>query len=456
MHTQVELHETTAQQLLSARWYSWWRSLASSIQTTLPLLCTAAAVRYTHRSSSSTSSSSTTTASSHSSIDLVSGIMAFLTLCALRHTLAEWPTAVKQLLAAARAMQRLQQFLLVQEVAVVSGAALITAGVSLDCCTFVWDAPTLMAVLNASTVTATAAAATTAAADAVQRELELTRAQLREADRAMLLVSVNTPTHGKPRTPSRAYSNTNSSNTSSSFVHGAISSSVTADSSRGLRAGSSAPQRRQLKGHRKSISWTPNSTSLAAIARAAGSSDAVIDDCYSTDSDSSFSRSDAISGSATIAAAALFSGNGSNHYTNSNCGSNDSSSHPSTPTASMLNGTHTTTFNTPTATTPNGSSANFSSSSSSAIAAIPAYIRTVSTLPTPLSPVVSEGRGSLGSCADCSVESSAESSAVGGESILALSRVTLEVGLGQFVGIVGPRKSGKTTLLAAVLGEARR
>jgi ABC-type multidrug transport system fused ATPase/permease subunit len=402
------------------------------MQATLPLLLTAVAVRYTHRRSSSSSSSSH---SSHSTIDPVSGIMAFLIMCALRHTLAEWPAAVKQLTAAARAARRLQQFLLVQEVAAVSGAALATAGVSLDCCTFVWDAPTLMAVLHASTIganTGTAAAAT--AADAVQRELELTRAQLREADRAMLLVSVNTPTNGKPRTPSRAHSSTNSSSTS-----GAISS-VTADSTRGLRAGSSAPQRRQLKGHRKSISWTPNSThSLAAIARAAGSSGAVVDDSYSTDSESSVSRA------ATIAtAAALFSSNGHNHYNES-----DSSSHPSTPRTAS-NGTHTATFNTPRAIATNGS-AN-SNSSSSSIAAIPAYIRTASTLATPLSPVVSEGGGSLA----CSVDCSADRSAVGGEHILALSRVTLEVGLGQFVGIVGPRKSGKSTLLAAVMGEARR
>jgi ABC-type multidrug transport system fused ATPase/permease subunit len=450
LYTKVELQEATAQQLLSARWYSWWRSLASSMQTTLPLLCTAVAVRCTHRSSSS---SSTTTVSSHSDIDAVSGIMAFLTLCALRHTLAEWPAAVRQLLTAARAIQRLQQFLLVQEVGVVSGAALTTAGVSLDCCTFVWNAPTLMSVLDASTATARATAAATAvAADAVQRELELTRAQLREADRAMLLVSVNTPTHGKSRTPSRTNSSSNSSsstNISSSSVSGEINNSVTTDS-KYFRAGSSAPQRRQLKGHKKSISWTPNSTSLAAIARIAGSSGAVFDDCYSTDSDTSFSRAN----SAT-AAGALFCGNSSNHYSASNGGSSDSSSHPSTPRTAS-NGTHTHTFNTPSdssSTIRNGSSTNFSSASNSShIAAIPAYIRTASTLPTPLSPVVSEGRGTINSCADCS----AESSVVGGEPILALSRVTLEVGLGQFVGIVGPRKSGKSTLLAAIMGAARR
>lgn len=43
-----------------------------------------------------------------------------------------------------------------------------------------------------------------------------------------------------------------------------------------------------------------------------------------------------------------------------------------------------------------------------------------------------------------------------GPRLLALSRVSLFAGAGEFVGIVGPRGAGKSSMLAAILGEARK
>ena len=42
------------------------------------------------------------------------------------------------------------------------------------------------------------------------------------------------------------------------------------------------------------------------------------------------------------------------------------------------------------------------------------------------------------------------------ESVLALSRVTFSVSAGQILGVIGPQNSGKSALLAAILGDARR